>query len=405
MKFYLSIIALLLLSNQALAIDYINATDFPEWFQKSLKTETKIKKKSQLKIDALKVNSKVLGKAKLAESGDGYLYYTIEFGSDSPAECYVLSSFDGRANSLYSILDGATQDIAEAHEKALTGKFNFAQNAGIIGSIPYLSLDLLYHLGEGQEKLTGLLKGYSAQLGDTLQVCVHNEVGNRASFFSIFESFLKALNTQPFEKPFFEIVYQTSVNGIPAGIALESYKKDKDGDVEINYETAVLMPVDAFSMASSDTAAKSWSTPEGDLINANSYSVENAILSFSYSLNYENETWIAEGESQGKEQRFELSHKGPLPSQYGSYFISSDFLKSDAKETNLTMWMPEIDPSSAVTTKLRKISNNKEVNVEFDLGVINMKTQLDKHGVASLVKMQQGPVEIQLHAVHQEGKP
>lgn len=405
MKHILCSISLLVISIQASAIDFVKVTDFPQWFQKSMSAEKKVKKKSKLVIDSLGVKTKVKGKITLAESNDSYQYYTIDMKTTVPAECYVFSEFDGIATSLYSVVNAGIDATEKLNKKSLTGKFNYALDSGIIDSVPYLSLDVLYTLGEGQEKVSGLIKGYSAKIGDTLQICLHNELGYRKTFFTIFESFIQGLASSSRKEHFFQVVYQMTLNDIPAGIATESYSKDKEGDIKIVTESAMLMPVDASSIASVDTGALSFSDSNGDLINSYAYSIENAALAYSYNLDRKDEAWVAIGESQGKAQTYTLPYNGALVSGYGNYLKAGKFLASDEKISSMSQWMPEVDPSSVTTLGLKKLENTKDANIEFDMGIMSMRALVDNKGVASTVKIIQGPVVIQLNTIHKSGAP
>ena len=64
---------------------------------------------------------------------------------------------------------------------------------------------------------TSKLKDISAQTDQSLQLCIHNEMGYRQTFFNVFESFVQAFLENQKNQNFFEVIYQVSTNGAPMG--------------------------------------------------------------------------------------------------------------------------------------------------------------------------------------------
>jgi hypothetical protein len=393
------------LSFGANAADLINIKDFPDWFQEAMTRESELKEMSNLEIKQYNVNSEVKGEFTLASDSDGVRYYTIDIGSASPIQCYVFTDFDGPANSLYSVVEYSLSSAETLNKKSLTGKSNYSLNSGVIENTPYLSLDILYNLGEGKETVSGILKGMSAQTNQSLQLCIHNEVGYRQTFFNVFESFVQAFLDNQTNPNFFEALYQLTINEVPMGYMRERYAKDADGDIGITNNSAILIPVDASSIARNDTVSTSWSRPDGSLINASEYTLKNGVKNSQFWLEDKDGVWHVKGELQGKPIQTTLEHSGWLLSGFGSYLELDILRKSEDNSDKFHMWAPSADPTSALPVVLSKLNDDTNANFEIDMGAIVMKFLADEKGVFQKGTIAQGPILMKVELIYSQGEP
>ncbi len=387
------------------AVELVNINDFPGWFKEAMGRDTKVTNTSPIEIADFQVNSSVLGQATLQDASDGTWYYTIDIGTDSPVECYAFNEFDGPANSLYSIVEYSLSGVETLNEKTLSGQFNYAIDVGVVDATPYLSLDTLYTVGEGDEKVSGLLKGLSAETDNSLQVCIHNEMGYQDAFVAVFKSFVRAFTEAQPSPEFYKSTYQVLINDIPMGFTREKYIEDNEGDVEIEVGTAFMIPVDETSIARSDSVAFSWSSPDGSLINASEYSIENSTMASSFEINYVEDAWQVKGELQGKAVEIELAHKDWLLSSYGSYLESVNILNSDSNSGSFYMWTADADPTAAIEVVITEMADNPNGNIKIDMGPMVMTMLSDKKGVISKGIMQQGGLKMDMVLMHFEGNP
>lgn len=403
--FYTAVL-LSVVSSSAFGKDLIDINTFPEWFQNDMQRELTISDSSTITIDALEVIGKVPGKATLAESGDGYWYYLIDIGTGSPLECYSFTSFDGPANSLYAVVEVGLSGVEELNKKTLSGQYNMAIDTGVINNTPFLSLDTLYILdGENKERVTGLIKGLSAETEQSLQVCMHNELGYRDSFYRVFESFVKLFQKSHPGSTFFEPVFRLSFNGIPIGFGYESHSVDQDGDIKTHTKTALLTPVDASNVSRTDGVDISWSTAEGALINASTHTIENSTLNSQFDLSQSEGKWQVAGEMQGKPVSAVLSHEGALLSDYGSYLVSLDLLDSEQGQVSQSMWVAEADPVTVTEVSFSKITDNEEANLKMDMGPFALQFLSDNKGILRKGSMAQGPVTLDIELISVVGEP
>ncbi|PCK07270.1 MAG: hypothetical protein COA42_15230 [Alteromonadaceae bacterium] len=407
MKFISIFISLLLsgvFSLHVHAADIVKLSELPVWLQEAAAREKKVKKKTTLKIKPLNVKKKVLGKLKLKEKGDGFWYYQIGIGTETPVECYVFSEFDGPANSLHGVVETSLTTIAKLTKKPLADKFNYAIDVGVVGNTPYLLFDTLYVLGEGDKKVTGVLKALSAKTNETLQICLHNEVGYRETFLKVFKSFVGAFLKNNDDSVFFESTHKLIYNDIPVGYGQEIYSTDKDGDIMIQSDMAFILPVDASSLSRSDSVSLFWSSPDGSLINGAKNSIENSVLSSSFTIQLQDEKWQVKGELQGKAVEAVLDHTAPLLSSFGSYLEVKRLSNSDQNSAEFYMWS-ELDPTSAQKISVSKISGNPKANFKTDMGPIVMTFMVENNGIFREGTLELGALNLNMELIHVYGEP
>lgn len=396
---------LLSIGYSANATDLQNLDDYPKWFKDAMVNEAKLNTTSSIEIKALGVKGEVAGKFTLAEQDGTFWYYTVDIGSTTPIECYAFTSFDGPANSLHYVMGLSIDNTAAAHEMKLSSTLNYAVDAGVIDDTPYISADTLYNISDSETSLSGVVKGKSARTSQSLQLCVHNEIGYRDTFTKVFTSFVEVFTKSEADPEFFEVVYKISLNGIHVGFVEERYTFDAEGDVSIANNSAMLMPVDANNFARIDSVSDSFSTSDGSIINANEYTVQNGVLASNFSLSYADEAWQVVGEMQGKEVTKTLEHDGWFLSGYGSYLVLENLRKSEASSGEYTMWSSSVDPSSALPVKLRQLSDNPNANFEVDMGPLVMQFLADEKGIFQRGTINQGPIKLGMTLMHARGLP
>lgn len=401
---YLAAILVSSLSFTAQSKELLDINELPNWFVDAYKQEKAVHKRSILSVDELQLNGTVKGDITLVDDSDGTWYFTIDIGTDTPMECYIFTSFDGTSNSLNSIVNYSVKGAAEANNMALVNQFNLATDTGVIGQTPYLAFDKLYQV-QGDELLVGVIKGISAKTDDTLQICVHNEIGYRDTFLTVFESFINVFNQSKTDDAFFQPIYRLLLNGTPVGFAKEGFTKDQDGDVEISSEFAMLVPVNANTASTTDTIENSWSRPDGTLINGTKFSVENGELTSHFSLAKKDGKWFSEGELQGKEVAAELTYTDTLYSSYGNYTETAKLQQSENKSSEYHMWIADASPLEVTKVSMSKVENDPNGNVKINMGPINLNLMSDDFGVFPNATMSQGPVKLTMELMYLKGSP
>ena len=346
----------LLSTAPATAKDYITSEQLPDWFSKSLVKEAKDLPRTRLSLPAFPINATGLGTWSEAQSEDNYWYFTVDIGSESPVECWAFQEYDGLANSLVNMMKYAVNNVSANLNKTLESQYNFSLDVSNLGNVPVFSYDILYNLGETDERVSGLMKGMSAESANGLQVCLHNEIGYRETFKDVFTSFVNAVDRTANVKPFFFAINGMKMQGELVGIVSEKFSIDADGDVEIVEATSLILPVDANTVSSTDSLARSWSRIDGTLINTYEYTVENGEVMSSMGLSRTEGTWVIEGEIQGKKVNSELSYDDVFTSNFGAYLETQKLANSDQDSLSYNTWSLEGDPTQPTPTVMYKKS-------------------------------------------------
>lgn len=380
-------------------------SSMPDWFQEAMKSEATIESSNRLNVSDLNLDDEVLGNFELANQDEGYWYFISEIDGSAAVECYVYTDFDGTANTLYRVIDYELEYISESYEQDITNRSNFGLDIGVIESAPYIALDTMYNVGTHNETRTGLVKAIAARTNQSLQVCVHNEIGYKETFYSLAESFISAIAKSEKSDSFYEPVYKLSINGMPIGFARESYSIDADGDILTRREQSLAIPVDESSISRNDTSTTEWSFPNGLLINSNTFSLENNDLQSSLSLLATENEWIVEGQLQGKEVKETLAHDDWILSSYGSYLAAQSLLESEGSLEEHNMWISQADPGAVTQVTLSKITEIPTANIKLEMGPVTTEYFFDENGIVQQGSSSQGNVSIDLEIMYVHGSP
>lgn len=405
LRVVLSVCFLVAVSINANAKVLVDLNEFPEWFQKAVARTIDVKTETPIEIEAFNVNAKVKGKAQLSSAEDGVWYYIIDINTDTPVECYVFTEFDGAANSLHLIIEHSLAGVEELNNKELSSSFNYALDVGLVDDTPYLVLDTLYNLTDGKQTVAGVLKGMSARTNDSLQVCIHNEMGYNAAFGDVFKSFVSAFTQSEANPEFFETVYKMTANNMPVGYSREKYSLDANGDIYVQSEDAMIFPVDAQTVSRSDSVSTEFSRPDGSLINGDTYSVDNGELSSQFSIVYEDDGWKVDGQLQGKELSKKLDYNEWLLSNFGSYLETALLQESEDTSAQYKIWVAEVNPTAAVTVSLTKLTDREDANLQIAMGPLEIDFLADADGILQKGSFGQGPMKVDLELMHVKGLP
>ncbi|MBF7073587.1 hypothetical protein ISG33_09295 [Glaciecola sp. MH2013] len=387
------------------AKNLVDVSAFPDWFVDSLARETAIDTSTEFKNTDLGFGGAVKGSLLLKGRSEGYWYYTIDIATNAPVECHIFASFDGPANAVSNVVDSTLPSIEKAYDKPLTKRRNFALDIGVSDEVAYVLFDTLYTLGKPGEAVSGILKTLTAQTGDNLLMCLHNEVGYRATFKAVFESFVAAAKPKQDSNVFFENAFKMSFNGIAMGYSREVHSLDQDGDVHTRQYNTMLFPSSSAAISKSDTFVEQFARIDGSLINLYEYSVEDGSLSHEYSVSVKGNDWHVEGERQGEAVGAVLEYDGWLLSTFGSYLATAELLNGEEKRAEYQMWLSSANPLAAMPTTLQKLEGNKNANVELQVGPINAKYLAKLDGTFSSMSFAQEGITLEMTTLYQVGNP
>ena len=384
--------------------DAIGQNSTPDWFQSDLKRELAISSTKLLEIPELNVSDQVLGNFELIDQDEGYWYFVSEVEGTTPVECYVYTEFDGAANTLSYVIDYELEYIGETFEQEISERSNFGHDIGVIGSVPYIEFDTLYYVDVDNEKAAGVVKAISAQTNNSLQVCIHNEIGFKDTFNSIAQSFITAIANSEDSESFYEVIYQTLINGSAVGFVRESYFTDEEGDVFMQRDQSFAVPVDNASFSRTDTSYIEWSDSNGSLINADSFTVENGEVKSNLKLTATENSWIVEGQLQAKEVQQDLNHDGWILSSYGTFLAVDGLVKSENTSREYPMWIENADPGVVTEVIFNEITDNPEANIELVMGPVSTEAYYE-NSIVQRASSRQGNLSVDLEIMHVSGAP
>ena len=398
------VIVLCFSSNHALSKEFVDTSTFSEPIKKLLLKEGKGKKKSKLVIKELDIKSKIIGKVFAKERFEEHesWFFQIDIGSSAPIECYVFKSFDGPATSLKAVVEGALVQAEGLNNKKLSKKYIYRVNSGLIGSTPYVRYDNFYYLGDGDEKVFGTLKSIAALTGDTLEICLHGELGFEETFKNASASFIQAFEKGS-DQNFLEVQSDINVADTNVGFTMEAYSKDEDGDIATEVMQTMLMPVTQSDVMAFDSILTEWSHEDGSLISKNFNIIENGALSQGLSLYAAEGGWQVEGTIQGKEFKRMLEHDDIISSTYGAYSEIRALVNSDATQTELKYWEPSADPEKVISYFITKEPPFDQNKLTIKMGPIEIEAKVDQEGVTKNATMSFGPITMKTKLLRKEG--
>ncbi|MEM8815455.1 MAG: hypothetical protein AAGE85_06490 [Pseudomonadota bacterium] len=377
---------------------------WPDWLRSAMLEESKSDRTKKLKFSD-NASVRLLGKPMESQVLDNGWYLPTDVGSGSPVECYILTNEPDLATTAIQLSDVNVQVVSDANGP-VGNKSVYYLDAGEIDGVPYFAIDWMYTVGEESEAKAALTKVRVAVNGELVQACTHNGVGYRETLGKAFRAFVTSLDyprTMP--DPYYREVVRMSLGEQPIGLAWFSYTLDADGDTEIRYSDAQIVPVDAATVQSGDSSAVSFSYPDGTLINQVSAAVENGelVTRLALSRGAENE-WIVSGTFQGKALEVTLDGAVAPLSNLGQQFSAQDLLAGDADRMTFDVWLPEADPSSFLAAVIERANDDSLHNVRLQLGPIAMDMEVDETGSAKSGSMQAGAATVTMDRIYVDGE-
>lgn len=358
--------------------------EWPAWLKEAMTTERKKRKRTKpATVGDLQVQ--VLGKVMEGERMEGSTYFAIDIGADVPASCWVYSQPQYLATTVKLMTDELLAQNAKANDTPIKQRIVYYNDFGVLEDMPYMANEWLWVIERNGETNIGLLKVRAAQKDDTLFVCSHDQLGYRETFAALFEQVVRSATwPHDYEAPYLRGVHTFTVAGRPAGVAWHEMRLDEDGDTVTRVEMAMALQVDEFTLSTSDSQELTYSTPDGEVINAYSESAENGEVTTSLNLRAdESGNWNVTGRLQGKEVAFDLGNEVQPLSILGESLTMSALLKDNSRTAaKIPVWVTGADPSTFITA-------------DFTLGKRGKKTSQGAYAV--------GPIAIEGEYDHETG--
>ncbi len=401
----------LLMTLALLTASGANAQDmegWPEWLVEAMAEESKTIKYKTVDINDGTYAFEVAGRPTKPEAFDGGWYFSANIGRSSAAlECYIFDTDADLGTLANTLTEIGIEATAEANNGTVANRSVFAIDAGGIDGKPFLAIEWIFTVGEGSNTVVGFNKVRVAANGAITQACSHNTPGYRESFAEAFATLVRSTQQPaPEYEPYFEELALQKLDGETIGTALVRYTLDEDGDTFIQTTTAALFPIGPDAVMSIDSSDKSWSTPDGYLINTFSASAENGELvsNLEFSRNDEDD-WVVSGDLQGKALNEVISGDNYPLSELGQMQATQDLFAGEESRVEFPVWVPDADPTQILTGSVTRDDADTALKGIIELGPMSLNAQFDEVGSVVDADMQLGPSTISFERIWTQGAP
>jgi hypothetical protein len=379
-----------------------------KWLTDARAREGKIGTPKEFKSKDTWLKARVPGKVKGAvdKVEDSYSI-EIDFGGESGAYCELVPDGFDMADMIRRTLEMTMQQVAENQGKLESRVLEYT-DAGAIGNLPYLKTRWLYRVNDGKEVRLGQFKQFATLKRGHGLYCAHLDIGYVKSFDAVTRSLAETLETATdTPTPYYQEIAVAMLGGTKSGIAMMTLEKDADGDTKTEEIIAMMVPAAGGVLHTQDAVHKEWTRPDATMINAAHFIAENGELNVSLALKMVEDSWVIEGELQGKELNLKLAPD----SKPGTWLAQALGIRKllaggnpVGREYSLPMWLAA-DPArltDARTTLLAKSGAN-DFSARATAGVIEAALILDKNGSVSSANVQVGPQKVIFERVFVSG--
>lgn len=323
-------------------------------------------------------------------------------GAGGEISCFVYESesdIGGSALRLSrSVVEVIEQNVGEFPLKKINGFY-----VGAAGGMPYHGVEWLL----GSKNGSAQPKVIAANKHGRGLACLHSGLGFEQTFERIFRGFLESFSVQsPPPAPYYSEVIVSKLGDLPVGVESVHLTLDGDGDTEIRTFTSLIIPVDAQEVSATISTGRSWSRPDGSLINAHvSESDENEEHTNLGLIWSDDEGWGVSGMFQGKELESTLAHTGPIHSRLMDFIIMTRVLKpfGDQEVAETTEWVTDIDPTDVIPSKI-SISAQAPYQARVEAAGVSFEITRGQDGLLKSATIPIGSSVLKMNLVHREGQ-
>jgi hypothetical protein len=350
------------------------------------------------------IRTRLPGKTQTPEAIDDGWYFNSDIKAEAPLECYLFTSSRDLATLTDVIAEANIEAVAGSHDN-VSNRRVFHVAAGEVAGLPYLSLEWIYTVRENGQTMVGFTKVRAATRGDRAFICNHNYVGYRETFARAFAGFVTSTDVDDTAaQPFYEEIALLDMNGLGTGVVYASYSTDDEGDIHMYAAEAAIMPVDAATIATSDSYTVTFSSPDGLLINAHDIGVENGEIASNMTLQRNAEgTWISGGTLQGKELEFEIDGALQPASEWQQMAIARDLFAGNETSASLLVWTPGIDPTRLLEATMTRDDAEVERQALLTMGPLSYRGRFDASGNLENADIAIGPMTVSIERIWSRG--
>ena len=337
---------------------------------------------------------------------DSYYEWSLDIGSGEPVGCWLYPDGVNMANALEKLSDAFFDELSTIGE--LEGKQIAGTDAGDAGGAPYIGVQWVFRMMQGGVSAAGQVSARVALKQGVGIACVESELGFEETFRRVFSQLVASLEFQASEaEPYYSEIAVVRVRGKTVGVQEIKLTLDEDGDTRVVTTVAVALPTSPTDLMANDQYDVQYSTPEGDLINQWTQSIDGGEVTTQLSLkSASDEAWTVEGTFQQKE--INATIEGPaLESMLGQMNSVKNLIAGGQKDSEVThrIWVASIDPTQFIeaTTKFAGQVDADSFRLEGVIGPITLTGISDQIGSMESAEINMGPITFELERVHQFG--
>jgi len=193
--------------------------------------------------------------------------FALDANAKTPLECVVFREDQvDPAASLAGLSDEAFAAIA-----AKSGEVSLRRvdrvDAGAIGESPWLAVRWLYRLeASGGARIGEVTHAIATRAGRSVY-CQHHELGYEATFQRVFAALVESLAFAETPEPaYYSQISTISQRGARVGFESVTLRRDGDGDVRIDTQRAMLVPLARERLRASDSVTVEFARADGSLL-------------------------------------------------------------------------------------------------------------------------------------------
>ena len=376
---------------------------WPDWLQEAMARETPALDATQFTVADGAIQLTVPGEPGELQAFDGGWFVTSDIGATSPLVCMLYVDATDLATLVASLGQASLATQERKQDTPIARKLIYSVDAGAIDGKPYVALEWFYTIGES----AGLIKIRAAANGPVMQACTHDGVGYRETFGRAFETFVKSTRTPPDpEQPYYEEILVQRLNDLDVGVGTLTFVRDAEGDSKIVRSISSLIPVTPDTLNYSDATTVSWSTPDGELINAYSATTDNGELLTDLEIGRDADgDWVVAGTFQGKPIETTIDGEVTPLSELGQIRAARELFAGTAETTAFMVWLDEADPTRIGEARLTRDPEAAGRRARLEVGPLTMDFEFAADGAVTGGTMQMGPVAIDVERIWHRGTP
>ena len=304
---------------------------------------------------------------------EGVERLVIPIGTDAPISCIIRHDAPPPAELLYGVI---------ANVQSAMKKSQIAQlDVGLVGRVPYLLAEVDYVVEQNGVPSLGAFKAAAFERDDGTLLCVHEELGYRATFRRVSEQFARTLVRKDLEPVPVPLEYTVSIAHIgkqAVGYMLERHLVRDDGAHLETESSSMLLPRAPSNLTSIASGRVTTSDKSGVILGAKSTSSRDAETVRELTLEKKAGKYHVEGASAGKPVKTDFTPKRPMWATWRERQELRTKMLGGPKVRTLTTSVYAASASAAAATTTTWTATDRPMVFDSAAGEMKVRVTLDE---------------------------